>query len=142
MFGMTNPGRSRSDGMNPFQELEQITAGLFHRAPKLDFELDVKDEGDAFVLEADLPGIKREDLDVALEGDYLTISAQRGTRQCQQSGDHYIRRERSCGRVCRTFDVSEVDTDAISASYQAGVLSLRLPKKEPAGDSARHLEIQ
>lgn len=140
MFGMTN--QSRGKLTNPFQELEQITSSLFGRTPKLDFELDVKDEGDAYVLEADLPGMKREDIQVKLKGNYLTITAQRSDQQ--QEGDdsgNYIRRERSYGCLSRTFDVSEVDTEAITASYRAGVLSLRLPKQHWQEQNIRQVEI-
>ena len=106
--------------------------------------MDVRDEGDAFVLEADLPGMRREDLHVDLAGDYLTISAQRGETRTEEAGDSgsYLRRERSFGRVQRTFDVSEVDTDAITASYRSGVLSLRLPKLHQAEPDVRHVDIQ
>lgn len=140
MFGLTN--QSRGKLTNPLQELEQITSSLFGRTPKLDFELDVKDEGDAYVLEADLPGLKREDIHVQLEGNYLTITAQRSDQH--QEGDDtgsYIRRERSYGCLSRTFDVSEVDTEAITASYRAGVLSLRLPKQHWEEQTIRQVEI-
>lgn len=150
MFGMTNSGRCRCGSANPLEDLEHFTSGLFglgrsrDHEPKLDFELDVRDEGDAFVLEADLPGMRREDLHVDLAGDYLTISAQRGETRTEETGDSgsYLRRERSFGRVQRTFDVSEVDTDAITASYRSGVLSLRLPKLHQAEPDVRHVDIQ
>lgn len=144
MFGLMNSPRSRGDGMlNPFQELEHMTNSIFGRAPKFGFDLDVKDLGGAFELKADLPGMKKEDLHVDLDGDYLTISAQRSEEHEEKdAAGNYIRRERSYGSFRRTFDVSSVDTEQISASYQDGVLSLRLPKKESAQSTARRLEIQ
>lgn len=144
MFGLMNSPRSRGDGMlNPFQELENMTNSFFGRGPKFPFDLDVKDLGDAFQLEADLPGMKKEDLHVDLDGDYLTISAQRREEHDEKDeSGNYIRRERSYGSFRRTFDVSSVDTEQISASYRDGVLSLRLPKKESSQSTLRHLEIQ
>lgn len=140
MFG--NNSQNRGGLLRPFQELEQITSNLLGRAPKLDFTLDVKDQGEAYVLEADLPGLKKEDLSVTLEGNYLTISAQRSDQQQEEdAAGSYIRRERNYGSLSRTFDISEVDTEGITASYRAGVLSLWLPKKHWEGQNIRQVEI-
>lgn len=139
MFGMTDQSRSRG-GM--LQQLGQFTSSLLNRAPKPEFELDVRDEGESYLLEADLPGRKREDLHVVLEGDRLTISAQSDASQPEDpAAGNYLRRERSHGNLSRTFDVSEVDTEAITASYRSGVLSLRLPKKHWEGQNLRQVEI-
>lgn len=140
MFGTNS--QNRGGLLRPFQELEQITSNLLGRAPKLDFTLDVKDQGEAYVLEADLPGLKKEDLSVTLEGNYLTISAQRSDQQQEEdAAGSYIRRERNYGSLSRTFDISEVDTEGITASYRAGVLSLWLPKKHWEGQNIRQVEI-
>lgn len=127
---------------DPFEELEQMANSLFRRDPKLDFEMDVKDLGDSYRLEADLPGMKKEDLKVDVAGDYMTISAHRVTSHGESSDDkQFIRRERSYGAFQRTFDVSNVDTEQITAHYADGVLTLLLPKKETAKTTIRHLEI-
>lgn len=140
MFGTNS--QNRGGMLRPFQELEQITSSLLGRTPKLDFTLDVKDQGEAYVLEADLPGLKKEDLSVTLEGNYLTISAQRSDQQQEEDASgSYIRRERNYGSLSRTFDISEVDTEGITASYRAGVLSLWLPKKHWEGQNIRQVEI-
>ena len=142
MFGMTSQSRGQCGMWHPIQELEQITSNLFKSSPKLDFDLDVRDEGEAYVLEADLPGMKKDDLSVELEGNYLTISAQRSHQQQEADPEgSYIRRERSHGSLSRTFDISEVDAEGITASYRAGVLSLRLPKKHWEGQNIRRVEI-
>ena len=138
MFGLTSNAR-----FDPFEELEQMAGSLFGRSPKLDFELDVKDLGDSYRVEADLPGIRKENLKVDLAGDYMTISAHRATsRETQEDDKKFIRRERSYGAFSRTFDVSDVDTEQITASYADGVLTLLLPKKEAARTTVRHLEIE
>lgn len=140
MFGTNS--QNRGGMLRPFQELEQITSSLLGRAPKPDFTLDVKDQGEAYVLEADLPGLKKEDLSVTLEGNYLTISAQRSDQQQEEDASgSYIRRERNYGSLSRTFDISEVDAEGITASYRAGVLSLWLPKKHWEGQNIRQVEI-
>lgn len=151
MFEPFESGSCRCHSSNPIQALERIAAGLFppsHRSGRdagHDFDLDVRDEGDALLLEADLPGMRREDLRVELLGDQLTISAQREGQPSQEgtaSQDTYLRRERPDGKVSRTFDVTGLDTGAITARYRAGVLTLRLPKLIPEGQGARRVEVQ
>lgn len=140
MFGTNS--QNRGGMLRPLQQLEHITCSLLGRARKQDFELDVKDQGEAYVLEADLPGLKKEELSVTLEGDYLTISAQPSQEQQEQDATgNYIRRERSHGNLSRTFDISQVDPEGITASYRAGVLSLWMPKKHWEGQNVRQVEI-
>lgn len=139
MFGMTHQSQTRRGTL---QQLGQFTSNLLGRIPKPEFELDVKDEGESYLLEADLPGRKRENLKVELEGDRLTISAQPISSQEEDpAAGNYLRKERNHGSLRRTFDVSQVDTEAITASYRSGVLSLRLPKKHWEGQNLRQVEI-
>ena len=139
MFGMTHQSQPRQ-GM--LQQLGQLTSSLLGRVPKPEFELDVRDQGESYLLEADLPGRKREDLRVELDGNRLTISAQPPAPREEDPGEgSYLRRERNRGSLSRTFDVSEVDTEAITASDRSGVLSLRLPKKHWEGQNLRQVEI-
>ena len=95
------------------------------------------------MLEADLPGFKKEDIDVNLENNYLTIKAERKVENEEKDKKgRYIRCERSYGSFVRSFDVSDVDTDKITASYEDGVLKLNMPKKENALHTAKKLEIK
>ena len=143
MYSMIPFGRMNTSWNDLFDDFERRMFPA-DRGELPAFRTDIRDEGDHFLLEADLPGMRREDLHVDLAGDYLTISAQRGETRTEEAGDSgsYLRRERSFGRVQRTFDVSEVDTDAITASYRSGVLSLRLPKLHQAEPDVRHVDIQ
>ena len=105
------------------------------------FRTDVREEADRYILEADLPGCSRQDVEVTVENDRLTISARRSEESGEENGG-YLRRERSWGSFCRSFDLSAVDADRISAAYSDGVLTLTLPKKEERRSSSRKLEIQ
>jgi len=89
---------------------------------------DVKEERDAFVIKADLPGIKDEDLDISVTGNRLTISGKREAEKVEETDAYYFR-ERSSGSFNRSFTLPEnVNSDQIQANMAEGVLSLRIPK--------------
>ena len=108
-----------------------------------DFISITDEDGKEYELEADLPGFKKEDINIELDDTYLTIQAERKseTEEKDKTGS-YVRRERSYGSFSRSFDVSGIDVSAIKASYQDGVLKLVLPKKEEIAPAARRLEIE
>lgn len=137
MFGLM--GKER----DPFEGLEQLASHLLSKVSKPEFEMDVADLGDSFRMEADLPGLTKGDLKVDVAGTLLTITVTRQTDTLSHSEEErYIRRERFHGTARRIFDVSNVDTELITAQYDNGVLTLHLPKKESARTSVRRLEIQ
>lgn len=107
------------------------------------FGTDVTDEGDSYKLTADLPGFKKEDIDITVEDGVLTISAERNeeTEDTDKKG-RYLRRERTYGSYKRSFGLGEVDEDNISAKYADGVLTLELPKKQvPEIESKKSITI-
>ena len=111
-------------------------------AGNMQFRTDIADEGDKFVLTAELPGFKREDIRVDLDRGLLTIHAQHN-EETEEKKDNYIRRERHSGTYSRSFDVSAVNTEAIDAKYENGVLTMALPKKEATPlPPARQIAIQ
>ena len=142
MFGMTT-FRPNSFLTDPFQEFENLATTFFGPGGSPDFSMDIKDNGDSYQLKADLPGVEKEDLHIDLNGDAMTISAQRHSQyeEKDQQGN-YVRCERSFGSFSRTFDVSGVDTEHVTAAYQNGVLTLEMPKKAEAVPECRRLEIR
>ncbi|HIY27006.1 MAG TPA: Hsp20/alpha crystallin family protein [Candidatus Acutalibacter pullistercoris] len=127
---------------DPFRELENFEKSFFGDFGG-GFRTDIKDKGDHFELEADLPGVKKEDIAVDIDGDCLTISAQRDSqREEKNDQEQYVRRERSYGSYSRSFDISNVKSEEISGSYENGVLKLLLPKRSPTGSASRRLDIQ
>lgn len=127
---------------DPFRELENFEKSFFGDFGG-GFRTDIKDKGDHFELEADLPGVKKEDIAVDIDGDCLTISAQRDSqREEKNDQEQYVRRERSYGSYSRSFDISNVKSEEISGSYENGVLKLVLPKRSPTGSASRRLDIQ
>lgn len=104
------------------------------------FRADVKDLGDSFEIQAELPGINKEDIHVDIDGDALTVSVTREQSK-DESGANYIRRERSYGSFRRSFDISLVRPDDITASYNDGILTLSMPKKDGTTQLQRKVEI-
>ena len=105
------------------------------------FGTDIVDQGDNYLLKADLPGFAKEDIAVNIDGDRLTISAERNEEQ-EETRDNFVRRERSRGTFCRSFDISGIRAQEITAEYKNGVLSLSLPKDKTKTDRSRRVDIQ
>lgn len=134
---------NRVSNYDPFKDMENFEKHFFGTDRISSFKTDIKDNGNEYLLEADLPGFKKEDIDVNLENNYLTIKAERKVENEEKDKKgRYIRCERSYGSFVRSFDVSDVDTDKITASYEDGVLKLNMSKKENALPTAKKLEIK
>lgn len=88
-------------------------------------------------------GFEKSDIKLDINGNYLVLSAEHNTESEDKSKDgNYIRRERSFGSYQRSFDVSSVKTDEISAEYKNGILTVVLPKKTETAPSTKRLEIK
>ncbi|HIU94278.1 MAG TPA: Hsp20/alpha crystallin family protein [Candidatus Aphodomorpha intestinavium] len=128
---------------DPFRLFDEMERSFFKGSELGDFRADIRDTGDAYELEADLPGVKKEDIKVDLDNNYLTISAERHAEKDEKDKKgNYVRRERSYGSYSRSFDVTGVQTEQITAEYTDGVLKLHLPKKQEALPTTRRLEIR
>ena len=105
------------------------------------FRVDVRDEGDNYLLEAELPGIAKEDIHVNIDGQLVSISAERKQEKEIKEGERVLRTERYFGKVSRSFQLGqEVDESRASAKFADGVLNLTLPKK--AQTQAKRLNIE
>ena len=103
------------------------------------FKTDIKETPEEYVVNAELPGVKKEDINIDYNNNYLTISATRNNTH-EEKKDNYIKRERSYGSISRGFYINNVDKNLIKAKFDNGVLNIKLPKKElTANDSNRIL---
>lgn len=102
--------------------------------------VDIKDTQDAYVIEAELPGISKENIDIKIQDKLLTLSV-RQDEQSESSKDQYIVRERRVRSLERSFDVWAVDTEKITAKFENGLLALHLPKLESAKPDSRSIKI-
>ena len=100
--------------------------------PDQAMKVDVKDEGDRYTLEADMPGVSKDNLKVEVANGTLTISADYDEKKEEKGeDDKYVYRERRCGSMSRAFNVEGIREDGITARFQDGVLTLELPKCAP-----------
>ena len=107
------------------------------------FRTDVIDTGDAYKLEAELPGFNKEDIQLNVENDCLTVTAEhKSEKKEEDEKKNFIKRERFYGSYTRSFDVSGINVDGIEATYENGVLTLNLPKKAAEIPASRKLEIK
>ncbi len=139
----------RDVSYDPFREMEEMQRrffgddGFFKNDALAAFKTDIQDKGDSYLLEADLPGFKKEDIKIDLNGDTMVISAERHSdHEEKDKKGNYVCCERSYGSYQRSFDVSSIKTDDIKAEYTDGVLKLTLPKETPAVPQARRLTIE
>ena len=131
---------------DPFRELDELERAFFGdgRSTKMAaFSTDIKDNGDSYTLEADLPGVKKEDIKLDLTDNVLTINAERHSEyEEKDKKGNFVKRERFYGSYRRSFDVSGINVDGIEAEYTDGVLTLNMPKKVETVPAARRLEIK
>lgn len=106
------------------------------------FKTDIIDKGDKYLLFAELPGFEKKDIYVDIEGDYLTIQAQKDDTNEYGEADKVIKKERNYHSFARSFRVSGVEADKITAEYKNGVLEMALPKVEVMHEGRKKIEIQ
>lgn len=141
------PYRSRSEVSRPM--MNDLFNDRFFRSffdmgdmvgPAL-FRVDVKEQPDAYILEAELPGVKPEDVTLTAEDDVLTIAADVNTdKKTERQG--YLYSERRSGHMERRFSLEGIRQEDISAQSENGVLTITLPKAKPeAARAARRIAI-
>ena len=117
-----------------------------HHAANL-MKTDIQEHEDGYTLEMDLPGFKKEEIQIELNNCYMTISAAKGLDEDEKDkkSGKYIRRERYTGSCQRSFYVGEdVTEEDIKAEFKHGILKLFIPKKEakPAVEQKKYVSIE
>jgi len=107
----------------------------------LGFKVDLKETDTNYVVEADLPGVAKEDVDIDYKNNYLTIKAKR-EEKVEEKKENYVRKERKYGEFKRMFYVDNVDENNIKASFNEGVLKVELPKTEKAKIETKKIVIE
>jgi len=132
---------------DPFGDIDDLFKGFFMRPvlfegqPQMQIKMDIKEDDKAYTVHADIPGVKKEDIQVSIEGNQVSVSAETKMEKEEKKGEKVLRSERYFGKVARSFTLAhEVDEAKAQAKYADGVLELTLPKK--AGAATRKLAIQ
>lgn len=116
-----------------------VEFGSAPEAPQV--KIDVKEQADAYVVHAELPGVKKEDIHVHIDGAMVSLTAERKAEKEVREGERVLRSERYFGKVSRSFQLGqEIDDAKAAAKLTDGVLEITLPKK--AAVSARRLVIE
>jgi HSP20 family protein len=127
----------RHSGWDVFNDLDSVFEG-FLRPTRRNFEggalvpaMDVSETDHEYLVKAELPGIKKEDLEVAIQDGVLTINAETRYDNEHQEDGRIIRQERRYGKFVRSMRLgNEVDKEKVKAEYKDGILALSLPKAE------------
>jgi len=123
---------------DPFRELDRVAQGLAKSPMPVSLPMDAYRHGDEFVINIDLPGVDPSSVDVTVEQNVLTISAQRSWQP--QEGDQVIASERPQGSFTRQLFLGEsLDAESIAARYEHGVLTVTVPVAEKV--KPRRVEI-
>jgi HSP20 family protein len=133
---------------HPFEDsLDDLMKGFFLRPVRYEAQdqvsvkVDVKEDDKAYTVQAEIPGVNKEDIQVSIDGNQVAISAEIKRQKDEKQGGKVLRTERYYGKVYRAFALAQdVDQEKAQARYDSGVLELTLPKK--AASASRTLSIQ
>ena len=150
MFGLTPYNRkSLASCRRPVSlfDMDSIFDSFFNNSfrPALfgfenQIKVDIKDNGKDYVIEADLPGVDKNDIHVELRDNVLTIGVQQ-KEATEEERDSYIRKERRTSTMSRSFRVENVKPEDVKAKFKNGVLSVSLPKSKVENDKQYKIDI-
>lgn len=127
--------------MSFLDEVDRLARGFWDNAFETGFmpRLDMYEEKEELVVKIELPGVKKDDLDISLEDDILTIKAEKKQEEVTEEATYYAR-ERSYGEYSRTISLPyHVDAEKVAATLKKGVLTVKLPKAEEA--KTKHIAV-
>jgi HSP20 family protein len=136
-----------------YEDLFKRPISLFNHPPgwaalkfsdmeEMSFTADIFEEGDDVVVKADMPGVKKEDVDVSLSDDMITIRGEKKKEEKAERKDYY-RVERAYGCFTRSFRLpADVQADKAEAKFDRGVLEIRIPKMEEARSKTKKVPIR
>jgi len=151
--------KEHARAISPFEELERRFEDLIRRPSslmepswwprfkmpemeELSPKVDIFEEGDNFVMKAEVPGLKKEEIEVNISDDMITISGEKKKEEKIEKKDYY-RMERSYGSFTRSFRMPQgVQTDKAKATFKDGVLELKVPKTEEAKKKEKKIPIE
>jgi HSP20 family protein len=132
---------------DPFRDIEDFfgnrrVRSFFRDLPEApEIRMDISEDDNAYHVKAEIPGVKKENIRVAIDGNGVSITAEIKRESEERKGESVLRSERCYGSQSRSFTLMhEVDQAKAEAKYQDGILELTLPKK--VGTSAKELRVQ
>ncbi len=126
---------------NLFENFFNNDTGFPAWHPKLNqLKVDIKENPKEYIVEAEVPGVNKEDIIIDLDDDRLTIAIEH-KQEINEEKENYIRRERKFGSMSRSFAISNIDEANVTAKFENGLLTLVLPKHEIADDKKKRIQI-
>ena len=123
-----------------FDRFESNLLNDFMSLTNTGFRTDIKETDEEYIIEAELPGLSKDDITLEVENDYLIISAN-NEETVEEERQGYLRKERKVGKFQRSFKLNNVNEDEIEAEYNNGILEINLPKEEPGRTDRRTIDI-
>lgn len=121
--------------------LDSIFDGIMDESAVESMKCDIYEKDGSYHIEADIPGIEKEDIMVECNDGYLTITAEKSENREEKEGKNYIKQERFYGKVTRKFYVGNVSENEIKAEFKDGTLKIDIPKEEKE-KSKKIIDIQ
>ncbi|KAB3529201.1 Hsp20/alpha crystallin family protein [Alkaliphilus serpentinus] len=128
------------------KEMESFFDRFFHNdgfmpvSSGMGMKVDIKENDNEYLVEAEIPGVDKEAIQLDYQNGYLTISVE-NNEEYNEERENYIRKERRSGRVSRSFYVEDINEEKIEAQYRDGILKITLPKSGEKKKKNR-IEIQ
>lgn len=152
MFGLTPNGSNRKRGelvrRNDFFNVRSMFDDFFGDsflpsffASSNPIKADIRETDKEYIIDAEIPGAKKEDIKIELRDDMLTIALEHD-EQVNEERENYIRKERRYGSCSRSFYIENVKNDKVEAKYNDGILTITLPKSDEVKNKRHNIEIQ
>jgi HSP20 family protein len=132
---MANITRIDPFRVSSFDPFDDVFKGFFRPvslqgAQEIQIKMDIKEDDKSYTVNAEIPGVNKEDIFVTIDGNQVSVSAEVKQEKEVKEGEKVLRAERYYGKIARSFSVaSDIDESAAQAKYSDGVLNLILPKK-------------
>lgn len=131
---------NKNNGLDVFDDVfDSFFKPMFYEEKFNTMKTDIKERDDAYVMDVEIPGYDKKDINISLENGYLTISAKKEEKESDKK-HNYLRRERSYS-ASRSYYVGDVDKDKVKATYENGVLAVEIPKEQPQLPAKHNIEI-
>lgn len=141
MFDISSGKRKRKDGDFPSLITDFFNDNFLSPFDRRFMRVDIRDDGKNYILEAEIPGVKKEDIAIDIDNDVLKITVDE-KEDYEEKSHNFIRRERRFGTMSRSFAIPDIDIDNVKAEFIDGILILSLPKFESSEAVNRKIDIE
>ena len=131
---------NEGNGLDFFDDaFDSLFKPMFYEEKFNTMKTDIKEREDSYVMDVEIPGFDKKDVNISLKDGYLTITAEK-KEEDNGKKENYVRRERSTS-LSRSYYVGDIDKEAVKAKYENGVLTIDIPKEKPALPESHNIVI-